>query len=381
MTRTRIYFDHNATSPLRPEARAAMMEALDCDGNASSVHGEGRAQRRRIEDAREQVAALVGARPADVIFTSGATEANNLALGGGWDAILVAGVEHESVLIPAEMSGAKIVTLAVDGNGVVGADVLANAVGSAAHLGQDGGRCLLTLQMANNETGVCQDVRAAAAVCRTHGVFVHSDAVQACGRVAVDVADLDVDLLSLSSHKIGGPMGVGALVVRDGFQLRPLIQGGGQERRRRAGTENVAAIAGFGAAAHAAQAQLGDEAPRLSDLRERMERALRALVPGAVIIGEGGPRLPNTVCVALSGELAETSVIKLDLSGVAVSAGSACSSGKVGASHVLGAMGIAPEVARSAIRISFGWNSTDRHLEEFSTRFRALLNPVIKAVA
>lgn len=375
---SRIYLDHNATSPLRPQARDAMIAALGRDGNASSVHREGRAQRQLIENAREQIAALVGCDAAEVVFTSGATEANNIALGAGWDTIYRAGIEHESVLMPAQAGGAQVLELPVRVDGIVDNGALGDAVAAGAAAG---GRGLLSLQMANNETGICQDVRAAAEICREHGVKVHTDAVQACGRIAVDFEAMGADLLSLSSHKIGGPMGVGALIIRRGFELRPLIQGGGQERRRRAGTENVAAIAGFGAAAEAASADLQAEYPRLRELRDHAEAELLTMTQGVVVIGHGGPRLPNTICVALPGDLAETSVIKADLAGIAISAGSACSSGKVGASHVLSAIGVEPDLARTAIRISLGWNTTRTCLEEFLSRFRGVLKRDVRAVA
>lgn len=374
----RLYLDYNASAPLRPCARRAMIEALDCDGNASSVHNEGRQARRLVEDAREHVAELVGARPSEVVFMSGATEANNAALSGPWAKIYMAGVEHESVLEPVRASSSEVVPLSVDQSGVVDLGALASSVLGGA---PPGGSELLTLQLANNETGVCQDVASAARFARDHGLHVHTDAVQACGRIALDFAALDVDLMSLSSHKIGGPMGAGALVVRDGFELAKLIRGGGQERRRRAGTENVAAIVGFGAAAKTATSELTAESRRLAGLRDEMQSAVLAMMPQAVVIGADAPRLPNTLCVALPGDLAETTVIKLDLAGVAISAGSACSSGKVGASHVMTEMGLEPEVARSAIRISLGWNTAETSLEEFLSRFRSLIEPDRRAVA
>lgn len=377
MINERIYLDHNASSTLRPKARDAMIKALDQHGNASSVHGEGRKARRLVEDAREQVAALVGAKPAEVVFTSGATEANNMAIAHYWDSILVADIEHESVLMPAKASQAERVRLPVSETGQVDAGGLAESL----LLGPELGHALLSVQMANNETGVLQDVAGLVDFASAHGVATHTDAVQACGRIDVDFQTLAVDMLSLSSHKIGGPMGVGALVIRDGFQLPSLLRGGGQERRRRAGTEGVAAIAGFGAAAEVALSEIRSEAWRLSELRDRAEAELLTLVDGAQIIGAGSERLPNTTCIALPGELSETTVIKLDLAGVAISAGSACSSGKVGASHVLSAMGLPPEIARSAIRISLGWNTSESSLEEFLTRFRRLLAGPAKAVA
>lgn len=379
MTSPRIYLDHNATSPLRPAAEAAMLAALKRHGNASSVHGEGRAARQLVEDAREQVAGLVGCRPADVVFTSGATEANCTALAGGWDTVYLAGVEHESVLTPARSSGATVIDLPVDQMGAVDLKALAKG-GSPIRNGHFGG-ALLTLQMANNETGVCQDVAAAAALARSRGISIHTDAVQACGRVAINFDAMDVDLMSVSSHKIGGPMGMGALIIRDGFKLPALIQGGGQERRRRAGTENVAAIAGFGAAAAAAKAELDGVVPRLSAMRHQLEAEISTIVPDAVVIGANGKRLPNTLCIAFPGELAETMVIKLDLAGIAISAGSACSSGKVGASHVLAAMGLPQAISRSAVRISLGWNTTETSLEQFLSRIRDLQSTASRAVA
>ena len=377
MNDARLYLDHNASSTLRPEARAAMIDALDRHGNASSVHREGRQARRIVEDAREQVAALVGARPADIVFTSGATEANNMALSASWDAILHAGIEHESIVSPAKSSSATVTELAVRSDGTIDPDCLSVALAATSGTG----RTLLTLQMANNETGVCQDLAAAALAAREQGITIHTDAVQACGRLDVRFYELDVDLMSLSSHKLGGPMGIGALVVRDGYDLRSLLVGGGQERRRRAGTENVAAIAGFGAAAEAAKSQLGTEASRLRKLRDQLEAVITEIVPDALVVGNGAPRLPNTVCVALPGDLAETTVIKLDLAGIAISAGSACSSGKVGASHVLQAMGLPEGIARTAIRISLGWNTSETSLEEFLTRFRNLKIPASMALA
>jgi cysteine desulfurase len=350
MKAVRTYLDWNASAPLRREARAAMVAALDLTGNPSSVHAEGRRVRALVEEARERVAALVGARPAEVIFTSGATEANNWALAAGWDIIFVSDIEHDSVLAPARASGARIVRIPVSHQGITQTEVVAS--GMPGHSGASG-RTLVSLQMANNETGIIQPVAATAALAREHGVSVHTDAAQAAGRVPVDFAALDVDLLSLSSHKLGGPKGVGALVVREGTEIPAFVTGGGQERRRRAGTENVAAIAGFGAAASAALSDV-KEAQRVAAQRDHLERSLRRLTPEAVIIGQSVERLPNTTCVAWPGKAAETLVIKLDLAGIAVSAGSACSSGKVGPSHVLAAMNLPADIARSAVRISIG---------------------------
>jgi cysteine desulfurase len=355
----RIYFDHNASAPLRDEAREAMIAALEAGANPSSVHAEGRAGRRLIEDAREEVAALVGATPAEVVFTSGAA---------GWQRIHVYGFEHESVLAPIRASGAKIEELPVERDGAADLGEFARRVLSAETLPP---RTLLTLQMANSETGVVQDVAAAASFAREQGIAVHTDAVQAAGRLAVDFHDLNVDYLTISSHKLGGPMGVGALVIRDGLMLPSLIKGGGQERRRRAGTENVAAIAGFGAAARVARGEVADMTG-LGQLRDRLAAGIAEIVPDSVVIAEQSQRLANTLSVALPGELAETSVIKLDLAGIAVSVGSACSSGKVGASHVLAAMGVDERLARSTIRLSLGWSTTVDDVEAFLERLARL---------
>src|SRR5436190_2283809 len=359
MSRSRTYLDWNATAPLRREARVAMLAALDVAGNPSSPHAEGRRARAIVEDARERVAALVGAKPAEVVFTSGGTEANNAVLATGWDAILVSGVEHDSVLAPARGCGARLIDISVGSDGIARHDVLA---GRMTQLGK--ARALVSLQMANNETGALQSVADVAALAREHGLAVHSDAVQAAGRVPIDMRALGVDYLTLSAHKLGGPKGVGVLVIRDGAGLPAFITGGGQERRRRAGTENVAAIAGFGAAAEAARRDLA-RMQGVQGLREQLEAQVRTITPHAVIVAESAARLPNTTILALPGASAETLVIALDLAGIAVSAGAACSSGKVGASHVLAAMGVAPQLARGAIRISLGHGSTERDVASF----------------
>jgi cysteine desulfurase len=365
MNDPRAYLDWNAGAPLRPEARVAVLAALDLAGNPSSPHSEGRRLRAMVEDAREEVAALAGAKPAELVFTSGATEANNAVLAGGWRSILLAGIEHDSVLTPSRnlaLGGkARIVALAVGANGRIDAEHVARGAREAANTGP----ALLSLQLANNETGIMQPVAAAAEAARSQGLAAHTDAVQAAGRIAVDFKALGVDYLSLSAHKIGGPKGAGALVIRDGAALPPLIAGGGQERRRRAGTENVPAIAGFGAAARAAVHDL-ETIERVRTLRDRIEAEIRAVTPSAVVIGADAERLPNTTSVALPGASAETLVIALDLAGVAVSAGAACSSGKVGASHVLEAMGLEPALARAAIRVSLGWGSTAKDVKAFA---------------
>ncbi len=367
MSAQRTYFDWNASAPLRPEAREAMVATMDAAGNPSSVHTEGRHARDLVETAREQVAVLVGANPAEVVFTSGATEANAWAL-GGWDTIFLSGIEHESVRAPAKISGARLVDIPAGPEGRARIDALARFEMDAL------GRAVVTLQMANNETGILQPVTEAVSFARQHGLSVHTDATQAAGRVPIDFVDLGVDLLSLSSHKLGGPKGVGALVIRDGVTIAPLIAGGGQERRRRAGTENVAAIVGFGAAASLALNDLetvGDLAAR----RDAIERGLIELVPECVVIGQSSPRIANTLCIAWPGKSAETMVIKLDLEGVAVSAGSACSSGKVGSSHVLEAMGLAADMAKSAIRVSLGPTTSDRDIQRLLAAWLAVRGP------
>lgn len=369
MKRPRTYLDWNATAPLRPEAREAMIAALDATGNPSSVHAEGRQARSLIEAARDQVAALVGADARDVYFTSGASEANNWVLRSGFDTVLRAGSEHDSVLSAAEISGARVVALPVARNGVVAVEAIADAtLGGAAPLG----RALVALQFANNETGVIQPVAEVVEFAQGHGLHVLCDAVQAAGRTHLDVRALGADYVTLSAHKLGGPKGIGALVAQPGSPLSPLILGGGQERRQRAGTENVAAIAGFGAAAVAAGHELAASAIRVEALRAWLETELRAVTPRMIIVGAGAPRLPNTTCVALPGRLAEVLVAGLDLAGVAVSAGAACSSGKVGRSRVLEAMGCDGPVAAGAIRVSLGPATTEEDIAAFLVAWHAM---------
>jgi cysteine desulfurase len=373
MLRTRTYLDHNATTPLRPQARAALLAASDLMGNASSVHAEGRRARSAIETAREQVAALVGASPREIVFTSGGSESNNAALRAGWDTIVLTGVEHDSVLAPAVDSRAAVVPVPVGSSGVVDLAQLDAALSGCCSPDK---RTLVSLQLANNETGVLQPVAEAAAIAHRHGALIHTDAVQSAGRISIDFRMLDVDLMTLSAHKLGGPKGVGALVVRDGLAeggrpmgLTPLLTGGGQERGYRAGTENVAGIAGFGAAARAALCDLATLDQRLFSYRRCIEKGALASAAGSEIVGHDTPRLPNTSCIVVPGMSAETLVIALDLAGIAVSAGSACSSGKVKTSHVLTAMGYAPEIAGSAIRVSTGWTTTQDDIDAFLMAF------------
>jgi cysteine desulfurase len=369
MTARRTYLDYNASAPLRVEARAAMLSALELVGNPSSVHEEGRKARVVIEQARVEVAKLVNARPADVVFTSGASEANATVPAGRWDTILLSALEHDSVRASARASGARLIDVPVDQDGKFDAAAFESMV--RASDGAARGRTLVSLQLANNETGVIQAVAEVAAFARNHSIRIHCDAVQAPGRILIDCATLGIDYLTLSGHKLGGPKGIGALIVVDGAPLPTLIAGGGQERGRRAGTENIAAIAGFGAAAAAARRDL-EAVDRIGALRDRLESGLSDLTPGAAIVGHTVQRLANTTCVALGGLTAETAVIRLDLAGVAVSAGAACSSGKVGASAALTAMGLAPELARAAVRVSLGYGTTETDITAFLAAWKLL---------
>ena len=375
----RIYLDHNATSPLRPEARAAMAAALAETGNPSSVHAEGRAARARIETAREAIAALVGAEPAAVTFTSGATEANALALSPDievsgrpvhCDVLLISGIEHPAVRAGGRFPAERIEIVPVDRDGLVDLVMLDTILTRHRNGGR---RALVSVMAANNETGVIEPLREIGArVHAAEGVF-HTDAVQIAGRYPFDLEMSGADLISLTSHKLGGPQGVGALIARDAdTRVPPLLRGGGQERGARAGTENVAAIAGFGAVAASAGMMLAEEVGRLAVLRDRLEEGLQDIAPKMVILSERAPRIPNTTCFAVAGMAAETAVIAFDLEGIALSAGSACSSGKVGSSTALAAMKIEPELARGAMRVSLGWNSTEKDVARFLQVFARL---------
>jgi cysteine desulfurase len=372
MPTKRTYLDHNATCPLRPMARAAVAEAISFVGNASSVHAEGRVARARVEAGREQVAALFGADPRNVIFTSGATEANAQALfphieiAGRpvqFDALLVSAVEHPSVRAGGRFPAEAIGTIAVDGNGIVDLAVL-DAV--LARHSAAGSRPLVSVMAANNETGAIQPVGEIARHVHEAGGTLHCDAVQIAGRVPFDLVASGADLISISSHKLGGPQGAGALVVaNEGLRIPPLIRGGGQERGARAGTENVAAVAGFGAAAQEARLALVSEAPRLAALRDLAEAGIKAVAGDAIVFSSGTARLPNTLCFAVPGIAAETAIIAFDLEGVALSSGAACSSGKVGPSDTLKAMRVDPEAAKGAIRVSIGWDTNEDDISRF----------------
>ena len=361
---TRSYLDYNATAPLRPEVREAIVAALDAHGNPSSVHAEGREARALIESARAKVAALASARAEDVIFTSGGSEANALALaaqaGEAWHCYISA-VEHPSVLAGGRFYRESTTRIPVSGDGVIDLDVLAAEL-AKHHLG--GWRPFVSLMAANNETGAIQPVAVAAEIVHAAGGLLHTDAVQVAGRLPLDFGALSADMMTLSAHKLGGPKGVGVLVLREGVAVEPLIKGGGQEWRRRAGTENVAGIVGFGVAAELAAAEL-EKAAALVSLRDELESRALEVEPGTVVVSGRVARLPNTSCIAVPGTKAETLVIGLDLAQVAVSAGSACSSGKVEASHVLSAMGLSSELAQGAIRVSLGFGTTSADIERF----------------
>ncbi len=357
-----IYLDANATQPLRPVALAAMTEAWRLCGNPSSVHGPGRAARRVLEDGRERIAARLRATPSRLVFTSGGTESNAAALhalGEGRRLIVVA-TEHDAVRRNAP--GATI--LPVGGDGRADPDDLARLL-------RGGGPALVCAMLANNETGVIHPIAALASVCASAGALLHVDAVQAAGRLAVDIATLGADSLAVSSHKVGGPAGCGAWAMAADLAPRPLVAGGGQERGFRGGTPPVALLAGFAAA-------LDEDAPDLAPLRDAIEGA--AIAQGATAIGTAAPRLANTTCLALPGVSAQTQVIALDLAGVAVSAGAACSSGKVARSHVLDAMGLG-ELAGQAIRVSLPWSATWDDVAAFAAAYRDMAGRLARHAA
>jgi cysteine desulfurase len=380
----RIYLDHNAGAPLRAEARAAMLDVLDGPpANPSSAHREGARARRVLEDARAEVAALLGAAPGEVVFTSGATEANNLALrgvlatSGERRGLVVTAIEHASVLEPARRlaeEGIALTAVPVDGAGRV------DAAGVVAAC--DDGTALVSVGLANGEVASVAPVSGIAARLQGRGLAIHTDAAQAAGRLPLDVTALGVDLLSLSSHKLGGPAGVGALWVRHGTALRPLLTGGPQERERRAGTEPVAAIAGFAAAARAAREELAVAASRMARLRDRLWHGLRARVPDVVRHGPVGDGcLPNTLNVRFPGCAGESLLVLLDLAGVAASLGSACAAGAPEPSHVLRAMGLDDEAARSGLRLSLGPGTTEAEVDTVVDLLPQLVRQVRAGVA
>ncbi|MDJ0894700.1 MAG: cysteine desulfurase family protein [Alphaproteobacteria bacterium] len=354
--RAAVYLDHNATTPVLPEVMEAMSDALGAVGNPSSVHRFGRGARAVLERARTSLTALLEWPDAEVIFTSGGTESNNLAHHQAAKLRhFVTSVEHDSVRACVGLSE----HLPVDADGVLDLEALDR------RLSEHGAPAWLSVMLANNETGVIQPVAEAARIAHAHGALVHCDAVQAAGKMPVRWDLLGVDLLTLSAHKIGGPPGVGALLARPELSLSAQLRGGGQERGRRPGTENLPGIAGFGVAADVAAARAASYGEKVGALRDGLEDHVRRTAPHARIFGSGAARLANTTCLGLRGLAAETQVMALDLDGIAVSAGSACSSGKVSASHVLRAMGLDDAAAGSAIRVSLGWDTTQHEVDRF----------------
>jgi len=358
-----IYMDWNATAPVHPAARAAMLAALEDCGNPSSVHGFGRRARKRVEDARAALAAVVGAKVENIVFTAGGTEANALMLANrGERRLIVSAIEHDSVLKPAQDAA----VIHVDRNGIVDLDHL------KALLAADVRPALVSLMLANNETGVIQPVAQAAEIAHAHDALLHVDAAQAIGRIAVTLRALGADYLTVSGHKFGAPQGVGALIAAKSPQIVPLLQGGGQERNRRAGTENVPAIAGLGAAVAALEPA---EAGAISSLRDALQQRLVAADPALTVFGASAQRLPNTLCFASGDKTAETLVMALDLAGIAISAGSACSSGKVKPSHVVTAMGFDRDTASRAIRVSLGRDNTAADIDAFFSAWQRIHAP------
>ncbi|TCD12408.1 cysteine desulfurase family protein [Oricola cellulosilytica] len=375
-TRPSIYLDYNASAPLLPEARAAMMEALEIDANPSSVHRAGRAAKAAIQKARRSVATLAGAKPDHVVFTSGATEAAATLLTPHYSfgrspltfsKLYVCAADHPCTLAGGRFEEGDVVFLPVGGDGILDCEFLESAL--ASH-DKGAGLPLVAVHWANNETGVVQPIGKIAHRVKAHGGVLVVDAVQAIGRIPIDISDGCGDFLILSSHKIGGPKGAGALVAHSDLMMPlPLISGGGQERGHRSGTEAVANIAGFGAAADVAERDL-EAFAEVAGLRGEIETAVREIAPDAVIHGENVPRLPNTVFFTIPGLKAETVQIAFDLAGVALSSGSACSSGKVGRSHVLKAMG--RDTEEGGIRVSIGPSTTTAEIAEFSGRLREI---------
>jgi cysteine desulfurase len=375
----RVYLDWNATTPLRPEARAAMAAASELSGNPSSVHAEGRQARRLVEEARAAIAGAVGALPRNVVFASGGTEANALALTPGLrrgsglpvERLLVSAIEHASVLAGGRFAAEVIGKIGVTREGLLDLDRLRVMLSGGAP-------ALVSVMLANNETGAVQPVAEAGEIVHAAGGLLHVDAIQAFAKIPFDINAMKADLVTVSAHKIGGPKGVGAVLLADGvLGLEPLLRGGGQELGRRAGTENVAGIAGFGAAAKAAMAALVGDATRLAALRNRLENGLRQ-TPGVVVFSSDVPRLPNTTLFTVPGLRAETAVIGFDLAGIAVSSGSACSSGKVQPSHVLEAMGLGPELAQGAVRLSLGWSTSAADVDCCLEAWRKLADTLLK---
>lgn len=371
----RIYLDHNAGSPLRSQVKQAVVDALDLAANGSSIYQEGRKAKGMIERARQNVAELVCAAPGGVTFTGGGSEANATALQPIImekgkpriiNRLLVAAAEHDSVLKGGRFLPEQIEIIPVDADGIVNLTWISDRL---AKVQEDDECALVAVMLANNETGVIQPVEAVGKIVANSDCYFLCDAVQGPGKLTVDINKIGAHFLTLSAHKIGGPQGVGAIVRRtEAYAFQPLIRGGGQENHGRAGTENIVGIHGFGVAAQILSQKASSEIERVLNLRNAMERNLNSVT----VLGEAVERLANTSCIAVPGLTAETMLISLDLQGFAVSSGSACSSGKVGISHVLAAMGVDPAIARGAIRISLGWNTTEEDVTQFTEAFNKM---------
>ncbi len=370
MTKKLTYLDFNATAPAKPAVVDKVAEVMTAGGNASSVHAHGRAAHGLLERAREQVAAFVNASPDEIIFTSGGTEGNTLAVLGGARAngiarLLISATEHPSVRVAAVATDLDVHKLACDRDGLIDPKKLDEL------LRADDGRALVSIMLANNETGVIQRVADLAKIAHDHNAIVHCDAVQAAAKIKVDFESLGIDLMTLSSHKMGGPHGVGALVRRDNIEVSGRMYGGGQEKSRRSGTENLPGIVGFGLAAELATEDL-DAVAGLAVWRDELQDRIEEVAPEAVVAGGDVIRLPNTLCISLPGIPAETQVIALDLAGFCISAGSACSSGKVSSSRVLNEMGFDQSVSSSSIRVSLGWKTTQDEVRAFFDAWAAM---------
>ncbi len=374
----RVYLDHAATTPVHPAVAEAMARCLaETYGNPSSIHGFGREAKKAVEAAREQVAALIGARPQEIVFTSGGTEADNLAVLGAARArrdrgnhVITSAVEHHAVLDACEhlagREGFRVTVLPVDGAGRVDPDELRRALTPET--------VLVSVMLANNEVGTVQPIRELAAIAKAAGALFHTDAVQGAGQIPVDVDALGVDLLSLSAHKFYGPKGAGALYVRKGVRLQPLVHGGGQERRLRPGTPNVPGIAGLGVAAELARREMAERAAHVARLRERLLAGLLERVPDLAVNGHPEERLPGLLNVSVLGVEGESILLNLDLKGIAASSGSACAAGSTEPSHVLKAMGLAPAALHGALRFSLGRGNTDADVD----RLLEVLPPIVE---
>lgn len=362
--KTAIYLDYNATAPMRDAVRDGIAPLLGLPLNASSVHSYGREARLMVERARDQVAALVGAPPAQVIFNSGATEGNNTVIRHfAPERILVSATEHPSVLEAAQ----NLTHIPVTQDGLIDLDAFEALLKAEA-------TALVSVMLVNNETGVIQPIKDISALAKRHGALVHCDAVQAAGRIPIDITDLGIDFLTLSAHKLGGPQGVGALVLGLCGQTPTLLFGGGQEKSARAGTENIAAIVGFGLAAGTALCDMQPSQDRLAALRDELEESLCAKMPDIIIHGRAAPRVANTCLLSVPGIPSQTMLMAMDLEGIALSNGAACSSGTVQVSHVLRAMGCDDDLAGSALRVSMGWGTQKSDLEKFLLAFEAFYN-------